>query len=112
MQRSALKKEVKVDPPSELKNDGMIWVLKKVVKDPYDEGWQFHLKVEEALKELGCKNVTRYVSMYTFHNRQGELNGLVYPHAEDLNSAGTEEFHSRVTDILQMRFTVGNKDEP
>ena len=50
--------------------------------------------------------------MYTFHNQQGELNGLVYLHAKDLNSAGTEEFHSRVTDILQMRFAVGNKDEP
>ena len=30
-QRSALKKEVIVEPPPEYKHDGMIWVLKKAV---------------------------------------------------------------------------------
>ena len=42
---------------------------------------------------------------------KGELSGLVYPYAEDFNSAGTKKFHSRVTDPLQKRFTVREKDE-
>ena len=86
-------------------------MLKKVVNNPYNEGRQFHLKIEEVFKELGCKKVTGDEDMYTYHNEQGELNGLAYPYAEDFNSAGTEEFHSRVTDTLQKRFAVGREDE-
>ena len=77
-QRSALKKEVIVEPPPEYKHDGMIWVLKKVVNGPYDEVWQSHLRIDEALKQLGCKKVARDEYMYNYHNEQGELNGLVY----------------------------------
>ena len=35
--KSYLKEEIIVEPPPEYKNDGMIWVLKKVVNDPYNE---------------------------------------------------------------------------
>ena len=49
--------------------------------------------------------------MYTFHNEQGELIELVYPHGDDLNSAGKEDFHDMITDTLQKRFAVRRKDE-
>ena len=86
-------------------------MLKKAANGLYDESHHFHLKIEEVLKELGCKKVTGDDTMYTYHNEKGELSGLVYPYAEDFNSAGTKEFHSRVTDPLQKRFTFGKTDE-
>ena len=110
-QRSALKKEVIVEPPPEYKHDGMIWVLKKVVNCPYDEVQQSHLRIDEALKQLGCKKVAGAEDMHTYHNEQGELNGLVYSYTEEFYSAGTEEFHDTITNTLQKRFAVGRKDE-
>ena len=110
-QRSALKKEVIVEPPPEYKHDGMIWVLKKVVNSPYNEVRQSHLRIDEALKQLGCKKVAGAEDMHTYHNEQGELNGLVYSYTEEFYSAGKEEFHDTITDTLQKRFAVRRKDE-
>ena len=49
--------------------------------------------------------------MHTYHNEQGELNGLVYSYTEEFYSAGKEEFHDTITDTLQKRFAVRRKDE-
>ena len=46
IQKSNLKEGIIVELPPEYKNKGMIWALKKVVNNPYNEGRQFHLKVE------------------------------------------------------------------
>ena len=110
-QRSTLKKEVIVEPPPEYKHDGMIWVLKKAVNGPYNEVRQSHLRIDEALKQLGCKKVAGDEDMHTYHNEQGELNGLVYSYTEEFYSAGKEEFHDTITDTLQKRFAVRRKDE-
>ena len=110
-QRSALKKEVIVEPPLEYKREGMIWVLKKAVNGPYNEVWQSYLRIDEALKHLGCKKVAGDEDMHTYHNEQGELNGLVYSYTEEFYSAGKEEFHDTITDTLQKRFAVRRKDE-
>ena len=47
----------------------MIWMLKKVANGIYDEGRHFHLKIEEVLKELGCKKVTGDDAMHTYRNK-------------------------------------------
>ena len=49
--------------------------------------------------------------MHTYHNEQGELNGLVYSYTEEFYSTGKEEFHDKITDTLQKRFAVRRKDE-
>ena len=49
--------------------------------------------------------------MHTYHNEQGELNGLVYSYTEEFYSVGKEEYHDTITDTLQKRFTVRRKDE-
>ena len=49
--------------------------------------------------------------MHTYHNEQGELNGLVYSYTEEFYSAGTEEFHETITNTLQKIFSIGRKDE-
>ena len=111
MQGSDLKREVLVEPPPEYKNDGMIWRMKKAANGLYDEDRHLYLKIDEALKELGCKEVTGDDTMYTYHDEKGKLSGLVYLYAENFNSTGTKEFHSKVTDLLQKRFTFRKGEE-
>ena len=69
------------------------------------------MKIDEVLKELGCKKVTGYDALYSYHNKKGKLTGLVCLYVDDFNSAGTTEFHREVTDPLQKRFTFGKREE-
>ena len=69
------------------------------------------MKFDEVLKELGCKKVTGDDAMYTYHNENGKLSGLVCLYVDNFNSAGTKEFHNKVTNLLQKRFTFGKREE-
>ena len=111
LQGSDLKREVLVEPPLEYKNNGMIWRLKKAANGLYDGGRHLYLMIDEVLKELGCKKVTGEDAMYTYHNENGKLSGIVCLCVDDFNSAGTKEFHRKVTNLLQKRFTFGKKEE-
>ena len=111
LQGSDLKREVLVEPPPEYKNDGMIWRLKKAANGLYDGGRHLYLKIDEVLKELGCKKVTGDDAMYTCHDENGKLIGIVCLYVDDFNSAGTKEFHKNITDLLQKKFTFGKKEE-
>ena len=111
MQGSDLKREVLVEPPPEYKKEGMIWRLKKAANGLYDGGRHLYLKIDEVLQELGCKKVTGDDAMYTYHDEKGKLIGIVSLYVDDFNSAGTKDFHKKVTDPLQKRFTFGKKEE-
>ena len=89
----------------------MIWRLKKAANSLYDGDCHLYLKIDEALKELGCKKVTGDDAMYTNHDKNGKLSGIICLYVDDFNSAGTKEFHKKVTDLLQKRLTFGKKEE-
>ena len=111
LQGSDLKREVFVEPPPEYKKEGMIWKLKKAANGLYDGGRHLYLKIDEVLKELGCTKVTGDDAMYTCHDETKKLIGIVSLYVDDFNSAGTKDFHKKVTDPLQKRFTFGKKEE-
>ena len=50
-------------------------------------------------------------AMYTYHNENVKLSGIVCLYVDDFNSAVTKEFHRKVTDLLQKRFTFRKKEE-
>ena len=60
---------------------------------------------------MGCKKVTGDDAMYTYHDKNGKLSSLVCLYVDDFKSAGTKEFHIKVTNCLQNRFTFGKREE-
>ena len=93
LQGGDLKREVLVEPPPEHKNEEMILKLKKATYGLYDGGHHLYLKIDEVLKELGCKKVTGDDALYSYHDKKGKLIGLVCLYVDNFNSAGTTEFH-------------------
>ena len=79
----------------------MIWRLKKATYGLYDGGRHLYLKIDKVLKELGCKKVTGDDALYSYHDKKGNLKGLVCLYVDNFNSAGMAEFHKGVTDPLQ-----------
>ena len=62
-----MKREVLLEPPPEYKNEGMLWRLKKATYGLYDGGRHHYLKIDEVLKEFGCKKVKGDDTLYSYH---------------------------------------------
>ena len=65
----------------------------------------------KSLESLEWKKVTGDDALYTFHEENGNLSGLVCLYVDDFNSAGTERFHNLITKPLQQKFTFGKREE-
>ena len=111
LQGVELAREIFAEPPPEFKRDGIIWRLKKAANGLYDGGRHLYLRIDEVLRELGMKKVTGDEALYTYHDENGKLAGLVCLYVDDFNSAGTEKFHNLIIKPLQRKFTFGKKED-
>ena len=111
LQGKEITRDVFVEPPSDYKKEGKIWKLKKTVYGTYDGSRNFYLSVDETLRKLGCKKVTGEEALYTFHDENGKLAGMVGIHVDDFNAAGNEYFHEKITDELQKIYVFGKIEE-
>ena len=82
LQGKEITRDVFVEPPSDYKKEGKIWKLKKTVYGTYDGSRNFYLSVDETLRKLGCKKVTGEEALYTFHDENGRLAGMVGIHVD------------------------------
>ena len=70
IQGSKIGRTIFVEPPSDYKKEGKIWILKKNVYGTNDGTRSFYLSMDKTLKKLGGKQVTGDNAFYTFHNKK------------------------------------------
>merc|ERR1711873_382510 len=110
LQAKKLDREVFVEPPSDIKKEGVIWKLLKPLYGLDDTSRKFYLKVKEMLQKLGLKTLPGDDAVYYKH-KNGNLIGLILSHIDDFTIAGTLEFVKRVVTGIQERFTVSKVEE-
>ena len=79
LQGKSLEREVFVIPPPEAKQDGKLWLLEKAAYGLLDGSRLFYLQLKEKLEQLGLKQVSGDLAIFTFH-QDGKLKGIVCIH--------------------------------
>ena len=95
LQSRTLDRDVFVEPPPDIKKQGVIWKLKKPLYGLDDASRKFWLQVKEVLMEIGLKVMEGDEAFYYLH-QSGELMGAVIMHVDDFTLAGTEDFIKEV----------------
>ena len=109
LQGTPIDREVFMQPPSELKKEGLVWKLKKSVYGLYDASRRWWLAVKEELLNLGMKPVTGDEAVFMFHS-EGRLMGLCCLHVDDFLLAGKPDFEHKLNKKLRGRFTISKAE--
>ena len=110
LQSRSLDRDVFVEPPRDLKKDGIIWKLKKPLYGLEDASRKFWLRVKDIFKQKGLKNVCGDEAFY-YHHDGKNLVGMVITHVDDFTVAGTEEFIEDLTVRVQSALTVSKVEK-
>ena len=110
LQGSELDREVIVIPPTDLMkksdNKRIFWKLLKPLYGLNDAARRWWKKLDYEMINRGCKRVIYDKAVYTYF-KNGELQGLVCCHVDDVMYGGTSDFHSQVMDGVIASFNVG-----
>ena len=82
LQGMALLRKVYVEPPAEIKEPGIIWLLKKCMYGLQDAPRQWFLNVVEVLLAIGCKQLGLDMSVFVYV-KNGVLEGVILVHVDD-----------------------------
>ena len=99
-------------PPPDLRRDNpdLVW---KIVKRLYgfkdaSRGWWEEL--DQFLKSKNMLQVTTDKAMYIHYNKDGEMDGILGEHVDDLIVAGTTNFHKEVILPLLTKYVIGKEE--
>ena len=101
LQSRDLDRDVFVEPPKDLKKEGVVWKLKKPLYGLDDASRKFWLRVKEIFKKEGLMNVTGDEAFYFCHEN-GRLVGMILTHVDDFNISGTRQFVDRIVKVLRL----------
>ena len=105
LQSRNLDRNVFVEPPPDIKKQGVIWKLKKPLYGLDDASCKLWLRVKEVLMEIGFKVMEGDEAFYYLH-QNGELMGAVIMHVDDFTIAGTEDFIKEVLETISRELTT------
>ena len=78
LQGEMIDREVYMEPPLEMKKNGVIWKLKKSVYGMNDVGRRWFFKVEESMVKLGCEK-SKFNHCLFVYREQGRMAGIILP---------------------------------
>ena len=99
MQSRTLDRDVFIEPPPDIKQQGIIWRLKKPLYGLDDALHMFWLRVKEVLMEIGLKVLEGDKAFYYLH-QDGNLIGGVITYVDDFTLAGTDVFIKEVLETI------------
>ena len=91
LQAEPLKREIFIQPPKDVANDGKIWRLLKPIYGLDEANRRFWLTVKKILKEEDMAPLTGDEAFYFKRNENG-LIGCLLTHVDDFLIAGTDDF--------------------
>ena len=106
LQGQPLSREVFVQPPEEMRKEGVIWKLKKTCYGLYDASRSWYFAVKEQIENLGMKTLSGDSSFF-YLLKEGKLLGLCILHVDDFLVGGTSEFFDLIENNLLNKFTFG-----
>ena len=92
LQRKVLDREVYIEPPSDIKKQGIVWKLNKPLYGLDDASRKFWLRVRDVfLNKLHLKTIEGDKAFY-YRNVDGDFKGAVLTHVDDFELTGTNDF--------------------
>ena len=97
-----------LQPPKEVRKQGIIWKLNKVVYGLADASRSWYLKVLEVLESLGMRKFKLDGAMFV-RDRCG-LDGVIIIHVDDLLFFGTSDFLDNVMKRFKELFKISREE--
>ena len=111
LQSKVLDREVFVEPPSDVKKQGIIWQLKKPLYRLDDTSKKFWLRVKDVfLNKLNLKTVEGDEAFY-FRNLDCKFHGAVLTHVDNFELVGMTEFVEEIISVIEQELTVSKVEE-
>ena len=109
LQGNQLERPVFIQPPPELHEEGTIWKLKRCLYGLSDAPREWYNRLSMELKKLGGMISLYDKSMFIWHNKARELEGLITIHVDDFEYCGTAQWHKNVIDRLCIMFKISDQ---
>ena len=109
LQGNRIERDVYVKPPQEVKQEGMIWKLKRCLYGLVDAPRAWYDRVTEEMTRLGGTRSLYDKCMFLWH-KGSTLVGMIITHVDDFEYCGTEEWKADVIQKLKTVFKV-SRDE-
>ena len=105
LQGKRIERDVFVMSPFEVKEDGVIWKLEKVVYG-LDASTNWHFSVTEESLNIGCEQSKLGRPMIKWYE-DGKLQGLFLMHVDDFLYAGSQNCRKRVVHKIMQNYEIG-----
>ena len=89
-----------MEPPKDVKKEGKIRKLKKLLYGLNDASRKFLLKVRAVFDECKLRILDGDDTFYFRHEEKGNLKGMVSSHVDDFILAGTDRFLEEITNKI------------
>ena len=111
LQARELDREVYLLPPSDLREEGMLWKLKKPLYGLNDASRKFWLRVKKAFADFGLRRIEGDEALYFKRDEEGRLEGMISTHVDDFNMAGTDNFLETITEKIKGTLDVSKVED-
>ena len=98
-----------MEPPPERSKPGIVWKLRKPVSGLDDASRKWFLSFKDTLLKLGMTQSTRESCLFYFHH-EGELEGFLVIHVDDVLSAGSDVFQ-HIMKQLRTKYNFGKVEQ-
>ena len=105
LQGKPIEREIFLNPPPEVKQDGVVWKLNTCVYGLNDASRKWYFKVHEELSKLGVQVCKYDAGLFYWHNN-GKLEGIISTHVDDFCWGGTSQFEQHVIDKIRKIFRI------
>ena len=111
LQSKVLDRDVFVEPPSDIKKQGIVWKLNRPLYGLDDASQKFWLRVRDVfLNKLHLKTIEGVEAFY-YWNLDGDFHGAVLTHVKDFEVTGTNDFIEEIKTVVEKELTVSKVEE-
>ena len=111
LQSKVLDRDIFVEPPSDIKKQGIIWKLNKPLYGLDDASRKFWLRVRDVfLNKLHLKTIEGDEAFY-YRNIDGDFHGAVLTHVDDFELTGTNDFVEEIIKVVEKELTISKVEE-
>ena len=106
LQGNTIERDVFLEPPPEIKEEGVIWKLKRCIYGLADAPRAWYDKVVKEFVSLGAKKSLYDEALFLWHDNTRQLIGMNVIHVDDFIYCGTAEWETGVMNQIMRTFKI------
>ena len=110
LQANELDRDVYIEPPSDVKKEGVLWKLVKPLYGLKDASRKFWLRMKKIFEDEGLKTVKGDEAFYYKFDGK-KLEGMVLTHVDDFSMAGADGFLDELEKKIRKELNVSKVEK-